>query len=148
MDSQSFGIVIAINSIISKTNISKILFFSLHHILVFLIRFFSVVALDLRGYGDTDKPEGVANYGMELLVKDLDEVITALGKEKAFVVAHDWGAVVAWFLAILKPEKVEKLVILNVPHPRAFQKFLMTTLSQFRKSWWVRKRQIAEKEKF
>uniref|UniRef100_A0AC35G8F8 AB hydrolase-1 domain-containing protein n=1 Tax=Panagrolaimus sp. PS1159 TaxID=55785 RepID=A0AC35G8F8_9BILA len=98
---------------------------------------YHIVAIDMRGYGESDKPVGVANYGIDLLVKDLDEIITGLGKEKAFVVAHDWGAVVAWFLAILKPQKVEKLVILNVPHPRAFQKYLMTTLSQFRRSWYM-----------
>uniref|UniRef100_A0AC34G8S5 AB hydrolase-1 domain-containing protein n=1 Tax=Panagrolaimus sp. ES5 TaxID=591445 RepID=A0AC34G8S5_9BILA len=98
---------------------------------------FCIVAIDMRGYGESDKPVGVENYGIDLLVKDLDEIITGLGKEKAFVVAHDWGAVVAWFLGMLKPQKVEKLVILNVPHPRAFQKLLMTTLSQFRRSWYM-----------
>ncbi len=78
---------------------------------------FQTVALDLRGYNLSDKPAGVESYAMPLLVGDVAAVIRHLGKEKAIVVGHDWGGAVAWFLALTQPQLVEKLVILNLPHP-------------------------------
>src|SRR5262245_50444020 len=74
---------------------------------------FQVVAIDQRGYNLSDKPAGVASYDMKLLVGDVMAVIKQLGKDKAIVVGHDWGGVVAWSLATAAPQFVEKLVILN-----------------------------------
>jgi pimeloyl-ACP methyl ester carboxylesterase len=77
---------------------------------------FRVVAPDLRGYGDSPAPRGADAYRLPLLVDDVAELIT----EPCVVVGHDWGALVAWFLAMTKPELVRRLVIANVPHPALF----------------------------
>jgi pimeloyl-ACP methyl ester carboxylesterase len=78
---------------------------------------FRVILPDQRGYGDSDKPRDVASYRTELLADDAAGLITALGHERAFVVAHDWGGGVAWRLALQHPERVAKLAILDTPHP-------------------------------
>lgn len=80
---------------------------------------FRAVAPDLRGYGDSPKPKGIAHYRVPDLVDDVAELIESLGDKPCIVAGHDWGAVVAWGLAMLRPELVRKLVILNVPHPAA-----------------------------
>lgn len=77
-----------------------------------------VVALDQRGYNLSDRPKGVEQYDMALLVSDVAAVIRARGRERAIVVGHDWGGAVAWSFAMRHPEMTEKLVILNLPHPR------------------------------
>src|SRR5215211_4006423 len=64
---------------------------------------YQVVALDQRGYNLSDKPKGVDNYAMPLLVGDVAAVIKHLGKDKAIVIGHDWGGIVAWTLAMMKP---------------------------------------------
>lgn len=78
---------------------------------------YRVVAIDQRGYNLSDAPDGVENYDMSLLVGDVVSVIRHLGEDNAIIVGHDWGGVVAWNLAFHVPELVEKLVILNLPHP-------------------------------
>ncbi len=78
---------------------------------------YRVVAIDQRGYNLSDAPAGVENYDMQLLVGDVAAVIRHLGAKKAIIVGHDWGGVVAWNLAFHVPQMVDKLVILNLPHP-------------------------------
>ena len=78
---------------------------------------FRVVAPDMRGYNLSDKPEGVESYTLDRLARDVERLIGALGEERAVVVGHDWGGMVAWAAAMLHPERVERLAILNVPHP-------------------------------
>ena len=97
---------------------------------------FRVVAPDMRGYNLSDKPQGVNNYRAELLGRDVACLIRACGAERAKVVGHDWGGVVAWMAAMHYPEQVEKLAILNVPHPDRFLQGLWT-LHQLRKSWYI-----------
>jgi pimeloyl-ACP methyl ester carboxylesterase len=97
---------------------------------------FRAVAPDMRGYGGSDKPRGVSAYAMEKLVGDVSGLIAALGRERADVVGHDWGGLVAWHLAMWKPEKVRRLAILNVAHP-ARMRAALRTLRQLRKSWYV-----------
>jgi pimeloyl-ACP methyl ester carboxylesterase len=80
-------------------------------------REYRVLAPDLRGFNLSDKPVGVANYEMALLVQDLREFIAKVAGGACVVVAHDWGGVCAWHLAAQHPELVERLVILNSPHP-------------------------------
>jgi len=63
--------------------------------------YFSVVALDLRGYNETDKPSGVSNYELELLAKDVSEAIEKLGG-KAILIGHDWGAAISCVLAMTR----------------------------------------------
>src|SRR6266536_2817473 len=78
---------------------------------------FQCVAIDQRGYNLSDKPKGVENYDERLLVGDVAAVIRHLGRDKATIVGHDWGGVVAWQFAINVPQMAENLIILNLPHP-------------------------------
>ena len=83
-----------------------------------------VVAPDMRGYNLSSKPEGIENYKPKHLVDDVVRLIKTLGKDKAVVVAHDWGGAIAWNLAISNPEVIDRLIILNAPHPYIFAKAL------------------------
>jgi len=85
---------------------------------------YQCVAMDLRGYNLSDKPQGVENYDMGLLVGDIIAVIQHLGKEKAIIVGHDWGGMVSWQLALNAPRFVDRLIILNLPHPRGLMREL------------------------
>ena len=78
---------------------------------------YRVVAVDQRGYDLSDRPAGVENYAMPLLVNDIGTVIKAEGRERAVIVGHDWGGAVAWTLAMTHPEWLDALIILNLPHP-------------------------------
>jgi pimeloyl-ACP methyl ester carboxylesterase len=97
---------------------------------------FRVVAPDQRGYAGSDKPADWRDYRIEILARDIDRLIAVCGEERALVVGHDWGAAVAWALAMLHPERVERLAILNVPHPRRMLQGLRT-FRQLRKSWYM-----------
>ena len=96
-----------------------------------------VIVPDQRGYNLSDKPKGVKSYGVLTLVGDIIGLIDALGYEKANLVGHDWGAVVAWTLAILHPERLHRLSIMNVPHPAVMRRFLTRDIEQIRRSWYV-----------
>lgn len=102
-----------------------------------LAKHFKVVAPDLRGYGSSDRPEGVENYAMHHLTEDIVGIIKAFGYEKAHVVGHDWGGAIAWRLAQEHPEVIDKLVILNAPFPQIYLKAIRTNFSQMRKSWYL-----------
>jgi len=78
-----------------------------------------VVALDLRGYNLSDKPQGVAAYSKELLASDVASVIRDCGEKKAVLIGHDWGGMVAWQVALYLPDLVDKLIVLDAPHPEA-----------------------------
>ena len=94
------------------------------------------VAIDLRGYNDSDKPESPSAYVMAEFVRDVKGVIEGLGYQRCILVAHDWGGAIAWNFAYAHPEMVEKLVILNLPHPAKFAAGL-TTPQQFLRSWYI-----------
>jgi len=96
-----------------------------------------VIVPDQRGYNLSDKPKGAKNYGTSTLVEDVIGLIDALEYEKVNLVGHDWGAVVAWALAIKYPERLHKLGIMNVPHPAVMKRFLQRDLEQMRRSWYV-----------
>ena len=98
---------------------------------------YRVVAPDLRGYGDTDKPPRVADYRTGVLAADVAGLVKALGYEKAHVVGHDWGGGVAWMTATVEPQVVDKLAVLNCPHPLVFAKALRSNLRQLARSWYV-----------
>lgn len=85
---------------------------------------YRVVAIDQRGYNLSDQPEGVENYDMSLLVSDVVAVVRHLGEEKAIVIGHDWGGLVAWNVAFFAPDMVDKLIILNLPHPNGIAQAL------------------------
>ncbi len=97
---------------------------------------FYVVAPDMRGYNLSECPDGVEAYRVQELTLDVKALIHHLGREKAIVVGHDWGAVVAWEFAMAHPEMTQRLGILNVPHPLAMAKGLRT-LKQLKKSWYI-----------
>lgn len=98
---------------------------------------FHVIVPDQRGYNLSDKPKGVAAYNVDILVHDVIGLLNHFGIQKAKLVGHDWGAVVAWALALQFPERLEKLVILNVPHPDVMTRFILGNLNQRKKSWYV-----------
>ena len=81
---------------------------------------FRVVAPDMRGYNTSGKPEGVESYRVEHLVEDVAGLVRHLGAERAHVAGHDWGGMVAWYLGMHRPEVLDRLVVLNAPHPAAF----------------------------
>jgi epoxide hydrolase 4 len=95
-----------------------------------------VVAPDMRGYNLSDKPLGWRAYGIDTLTGDIADLIRDLGEERAYVVGHDWGAAVAYATAMSHPEVVQRLAILNAPHPARMLEGLRT-LRQLRKSWYM-----------
>lgn len=97
-----------------------------------------VVAIDQRGYNLSDKPKGVENYDMKFLVGDVAAVIKHLGREKAIVVGHDWGGAVAWSTAMMMPQIVDKLIILNLPHLRGLSRELANNPQQQKNSQYAR----------
>jgi pimeloyl-ACP methyl ester carboxylesterase len=99
---------------------------------------FKVVAVDLRGYNRSDKPEGVEQYAMPLLVADVGAVIRHLGAERATIVGHDWGGAIAWHFALNVPEMTERLVILNLPHPNGLVRELRNNPQQYENSSYAR----------
>ena len=99
---------------------------------------YQVVAIDQRGYNLSDKPKGVENYDMRLLAGDVAAVIKHLGRDKAIVVGHDWGGMVAWTCAMAIPQMVDKLIILNLPHPRGIARELATNPDQQKNSQYAR----------
>jgi pimeloyl-ACP methyl ester carboxylesterase len=98
---------------------------------------FRVIVPDQRGYNLSDKPRWVARYAINELVSDIVAIADQLGQEKIFLAGHDWGAAVAWSAALLHPQRVKKLVIVNLPHPSVMRRFLKTRLRQMRRSWYI-----------
>lgn len=98
--------------------------YSWRHQMAALTDRFQVVAMDQRGYNLSDSPDGVEQYDMQLLVADVAAVVQDAGAERATIVGHDWGGMVAWQVAFNLPELTERLVILNLPHPRGMAREL------------------------
>ena len=98
---------------------------------------FLAVAPDLRGYNLSSKPSAVEAYAIPLLVEDLDQLREHLGAEKFILVGHDWGGVVAWFYALYHPEHLEKLIIINAPHPGVFGRELTENSEQQQASQYM-----------
>jgi pimeloyl-ACP methyl ester carboxylesterase len=92
-----------------------------------------VIAPDMRGFGASEKPERVEEYRIRRAVADLVAVLDDAGAERAHVVGHDWGAAVAWVLAALHPERVERLVALSVGHPGAQRR----AVADREKAWYT-----------
>ncbi|TMG49018.1 MAG: alpha/beta hydrolase [Chloroflexi bacterium] len=98
---------------------------------------FRVVAPDLRGYAESDKPPRVSDYRIPVLVADIVGLIQALGEDRAHVVGHDWGGAIAWAAAETRPEAVDRLVVLNCPHPMPLKRALRSLSRQVLRSWYV-----------
>ena len=97
---------------------------------------YRVIAPDMRGYNLTDSPSRVSQYKIDLLASDIVALIQHAGEQKSHVVGHDWGAAVAWHVAMRYPERVNQLAILNGPHPKVFEKGIWRP-SQLIKSWYM-----------
>jgi pimeloyl-ACP methyl ester carboxylesterase len=98
---------------------------------------FRVIVPDQRGYNLSSKPSGAAAYALTELVSDVIAIVDQLGQEKIFLVGHDWGAAVAWSTALLHPERIAKLVVINVPHPSVMRRFMMKRVRQMLRSWYI-----------
>ncbi len=109
-----------------------------HQIPVLAAAGFRVAAPDLRGYNDSEKPEGVDAYRMTALVEDVAALVRALGEEQAVIVGHDWGGAVAYAFAMMHPEMTLRLAVLNCPHPEPFGRALgQGDLEQMKRSWYM-----------
>jgi pimeloyl-ACP methyl ester carboxylesterase len=91
------------------------------------------IAPDLRGFGESDRPEAVEDYAIRHSVADMVAVLDALGVERAHVIGHDWGAGLAWALAAWMPERVERLVVMSVGHPNTLRN---PSIEQREKGWY------------
>lgn len=100
-----------------------------------LARHFKVVVPDLRGYNDSDKP--ASGYDLDTLSADIRGLIDRLGYVKAHVVGHDWGGAIAWHLAQKFPQYLNRLAILNAPHPQRFFQEIAGNLDQVLRSWYI-----------
>jgi pimeloyl-ACP methyl ester carboxylesterase len=112
--------------------------YSWRHQMAALSENFQVVAIDQRGYNLSDKPKGVEQYDVQLLVGDVAAVVKHLNAERATIVGHDWGGIVAWQTAMRLPQMVERLVILNLPHPNGLLRELKSNPAQIKNSEYAR----------
>jgi pimeloyl-ACP methyl ester carboxylesterase len=103
-----------------------------------LAKHFQVVALDLRGYNKSDQPKGVENYTLDKLVGDVVAVIKHFKQDKAVIVGHDWGGAIAWTFAMTNPAMTDRLIILNLPHPRGMLRELANNPEQQKNSEYAR----------
>ncbi|CAF1615447.1 unnamed protein product, partial [Didymodactylos carnosus] len=94
-----------------------------------------VVALDTRGYGLSSKPSRIADYTLQVLARDIADIIEQLGYKSCILVGHDFGGAISWITASLFPHLIEKLIIMNCPHPQTFQSDM--TLAQLKRSWYM-----------
>lgn len=97
---------------------------------------YRVWAPDLRGYGGTARPQGIAAYGIDSLMNDVDGLIETAGAQRAILVGHDWGGIIAWYYAMRNPKRVEALVIMNAPHPACFEREVRRW-RQLHRSWYM-----------
>lgn len=98
---------------------------------------FRVVVPDQRGYNLSGKPHSVRKYDIDLLAADMVALMDHLGCDQVYLAGHDWGAAVAWWLAIRYPERVRRLAVLNVPHPHVMVQNVLRNPVQRRKSWYI-----------
>jgi pimeloyl-ACP methyl ester carboxylesterase len=109
---------------------------------------YRTAALDNRGYNLSDKPEGEAAYAMPNLVGDVAAVIEAEGQKNAIIVGHDWGAAISWQVVFTRPDLVNRLIIMSVPHPVGFAREMATNLEQQKNSQYARNFQQPGFEKY
>ncbi len=93
-------------------------------------------APNLRGYGGTTRPSEVRDYRMRHLADDVAGLIDAAGAEETLLIAHDWGGAIAWLFALAEIRPLERLIVMNIPHPRRFRSGLRTW-RQLRRSWYI-----------
>ena len=99
---------------------------------------YRTAAMDTRGYNLSDKPEGEAAYAMPNLIADVAAVIAAEGQKNAIIIGHDWGAAISWQVVFNRPDLVNKLVIMSVPHPVGFAREMATNVDQQKNNQYAR----------
>ncbi len=108
-----------------------------HHTETLVALGYRVWAPNQRGYGKSSKPGKVSAYHIDHLVADIAALIDASEAREVTLIAHDWGAIVAWFFAMRKVRPLRKLVIINVPHPAVYLNVISKTWRQRFRSWYV-----------
>jgi pimeloyl-ACP methyl ester carboxylesterase len=103
-----------------------------------LAKHYQVVAVDLRGYNKSGQPDGVANYTVDKLVGDVEAVIKHFKRDKAVIVGHDWGGLIAWTFAMTHPGQTDRLIVLNLPHPKGLLRELANNPQQQKNSAYAR----------
>ena len=93
---------------------------------------------DLRGYGQSGRPTHTSAYHINKLLADLDALVDACQSVRPVLVGHDWGGVLAWWYAALYPQKIERLIVANAPHPSLLQRRLIDTPEQRQASQYFR----------
>ncbi|GAC1636943.1 MAG: alpha/beta hydrolase [Ktedonobacteraceae bacterium] len=99
---------------------------------------YKTVAFDMRGYNLSEKPQDVAQYALPHLVNDIKALIEHLGYKTCILVGHDWGGVTSWAFALTYPEMLEKLIIVNAPHPFTFRRELLNNPAQKQASQYMK----------
>lgn len=114
-----------------------------HHIVSLSSLGYHAVAPDLRGYGDSDAPSSVSSYTAFHIVGDLIALIDSLGANQVFLVAHDWGAVIGWYLCMFRPERIKAYVCLCAPfQPRIPVKPLDSVRAVFEENYYICRFQV------
>ncbi|MXV64329.1 alpha/beta fold hydrolase [Natronorubrum sp. JWXQ-INN-674] len=98
---------------------------------------YRVLVPDQRGYNLSEKPDGVRSYRTRECSRDIAELIATAGQDEAHVVGHDWGGAVAWDLALRHPGVIDRLAIVNAPHPVVYRHHLLSNPDQLRRSWYA-----------
>ena len=109
--------------------------YSWRHQIPIFAQHFQVVAVDLRGYNDSDKPKEQSAYVMDEFIKDIEGLIRGLGHDKCILVGHDWGGAIAWSFAYAHPNMVERLITLNIPHLAKFSQAIFNPQQLLRSSY-------------
>ena len=112
--------------------------YSWRHQMPALAQHYRVVAMDLRGYNQSDQPEAQEAYAVPHLIGDVAAVIAACGEEKAVIVGHDWGGYIAWCFAAFQPECIKRLIVCNLPHPKGLTRELANNPEQQAASAYAR----------
>jgi pimeloyl-ACP methyl ester carboxylesterase len=107
------------------------------HIEAFAAAGYRVLVPDQRGYNLSDKPRGVASYRLDRLAGDVVGLIDDAGRERACLAGHDWGGAVAWWVGVNFPRRLDRLALLNVPHPYVMRRHLLHDRAQRRRSWYI-----------
>jgi len=98
---------------------------------------FKLIVPDMRGYNLSEKPEGIENYTLDILIEDIKGLSEKLGFNEFNLVGHDWGGMVSWALAEKYPEILKKLIVLNAPHPKIFRKLITKDNDQKKASGYI-----------
>lgn len=98
---------------------------------------YRAIAPDLRGYHKSGRPEGIERYAMKELMSDIGAFYKAFGWQKANLVVHDWGAIIGWPFVAYNQAQVDRLVVIDCPHPAAYGEVIREGVEQMYKSWYI-----------